>query len=74
MATLAELQALREELIAARGNPEQRVLFRNGETVEDVTYRSDKELEAALRDVERRIALASGRRITAIRFSTSKGL
>ena len=74
MATLPELQVLREQLLSARGAPEQRIRFRQGDQEEDVTYRTDSELAAALRDVERRIALASGTKITTIRLSTSKGI
>ncbi len=74
MATLAELQTMRDQLIAARGNPEQRIRFRNGDVEEDVWFRTDAELAAALRDVERRISLSSTSRISTVVFHTSKGV
>ncbi len=50
MATLAELQTMRDQLMAARGSPEQRIRFRNGDVEEDVWFRTDAELAAALRE------------------------
>jgi len=69
--TLEELTAQREALLAAR--------YRGVRTVEiegrRVTYATDAEMAAAIRDLERRIALAGndGRR-RRILTSASKGL
>ena len=69
--TLEEMTAQREALLAAR--------FRGVRTVEidgrRVTYATDAEMAAAIRDLERRIALAGnvGRR-RRILTSASKGL
>lgn len=41
---------------------------------EEVTYRTDAELAAAISDLERRIAATQGQTIRQVRFHTSKGL
>ena len=40
----------------------------------EVSYRSEKDLAAAISDLERRIAAAQGQTINRVRFNTSKGL
>ena len=72
MASLTELQAWREELLAARAAGTQRV--EHGDRV--VAYRSDREMAAALRDLDRRIeAAAAGTAGRApIRVTTTKGV
>jgi len=69
MADLAQLTAWRDALMAAR--------YRGVRTVEydgkRVTYATDGEMAAALADLNRQIAIASGR-ITVVRIQSSKGL
>lgn len=71
MATLAELQARRESLTAARSSGVARVSY-DGKTVD---YRSVAEIERAIEALDREIAAAEGRRVIRhLRVSTSKGL
>ena len=69
MADLAQLTAWRDALMAAR--------YRGVRTVEydgkRVTYATDSEMAAALADINRQIAGASGR-ISVVRIQSSKGL
>ncbi|NWG23491.1 MAG: hypothetical protein HXY30_03585 [Pseudorhodoplanes sp.] len=69
MADIADLEAMREALLAAR--------FAGVRTVEydgrRVTYASDAEMAAALADLDRRIAAASAPRVSQVRISSSKG-
>ncbi len=69
MANLAQLSAWRDALMAAR--------YRGVRTVEydgkRVTYATDGEMAAALADLNRQIAGASGR-ISVVRIQSSKGL
>jgi hypothetical protein len=70
MATLAELRDRLDNLRSLRASGEREVQF--GE--ERVSFRADDELAAAIDDLERQIATASGARpVRMIRFSTSKG-
>lgn len=70
--TLAELEAFRGGLLAARYGGTLSVRTADGRMV---TYRSDAELASALDDIERRIAAAQGSKPTRqVRVSTSKGL
>ncbi len=66
----AELENLRDALIRARAQGLRSLLY-EGKRVE---YGTDAEMAAAIADLERRIAAASGRRPTAIAFSTAKGV
>ena len=72
MPSLDTLRTWREELLAARAAGTQRV--EHGDRV--VAYRSDREMAAALRDLDRRIEAATagtaGR--APIRVSTTKGV
>ncbi len=71
MATLAELQARREALTAARSSGVSRVSY-DGKTVD---YRSVAEIDRAIEALDREIAAAEGRRIVRhLRVSTDKGL
>ena len=69
MADLAQLTAWRDALMAAR--------YRGVRTVEydgkRITYATDGEIAAALADLERRIAGATGC-ISVVRIQSSKGL
>ncbi len=71
MTDVATLEAWRQTLLKARANPRQRVRAPDGE---EVTFKTDAELAAALKDVERRLAAIQGRPIRIIRVHTSKGL
>lgn len=67
---LTELTADRDRLLKARARGVRSA------TVEGraVTYSSDAEMAAALADLERRIAAASGRRRGPVRTAARKGL
>jgi hypothetical protein len=70
MTDIAELEAMREALLAAR--------FAGVRTVEyegrRITYANDAELAAALADLDRRIGVASAPRVAQVRISSSKGM
>jgi hypothetical protein len=70
MADIVTMAAQLEELRGWRAKGVSRL--RHGE--EDVTFRSDAELAAAISDLEGRIAAAQGRSVRTVRFTTSKGL
>jgi len=71
MATLAELKARREALLASRASGVARVSY-DGKTVE---YRSLAEIDRAIEALDREIAAAEGRPIVRhLRVTTSKGL
>lgn len=72
VASLGDLTRFRDDLSAARYSGVRRVRDQNGEEVE---YRSDAEMAAALRALEAEIQAASIRKPSSqIRFQTSKGL
>jgi len=70
MTDLAQLTAWRDALLAAR--------YRGVRTVEydgkRVTYATDGEMAAALADLDRKIAAASGSRVAVVRIASSKGV
>jgi hypothetical protein len=71
MATLTELRARREALMASRASGVARVSY-DGKTVE---YRSLAEIDRAIEQLDRDIAALEGRRIVRhLRVTTSKGL
>ncbi len=71
MATIAELKSRREALAASRSSGVARVSY-DGKTVE---YRSLSEIERAIEQLDREIAILEGRRIVRhVRVTTSKGL
>ena len=71
MATLAELQARREALTAARSSGVARVSY-DGKSVD---YRSVAEIDRAIEALDREIAAAEGRPIVRqVRVTTTKGL
>lgn len=71
MATLAELQARREALTAARSSGVSRVSY-DGKAVD---YRSVAEIDRAIEALDREIAAAEGRRVIRhLRVTTDKGL
>lgn len=70
MATLADLQARLEALRQVRATGRRRVEYGGG----SVEFRSDAELAAAIADIERQIATATGARPGPIYFNISKGV
>lgn len=71
MATVTELQARREALLASRSSGVARVSY-DGKTVE---YRSLAEIDRAIEQLDRDIAVAEGRRtIRHLRVTADKGL
>lgn len=74
MATLDELMGWRDALLRARYAGVRSVEFSAGNGSRSVTYRSDAELRAALAEVERQIAAATGTGpVTMIRATSCKG-
>jgi hypothetical protein len=71
MATVAELQKMRADLLAARAGGVRRFRDQNGEEVE---YRSDSEMARALAALDAEIAAQTARPANTIRFNMSKGL
>ena len=73
--TLTELEAQLAQLRRVRTQGARVVEFGsdNGVT-RKVEYRSDKELVAAINDLERRIAVLNNRRISQVRIQSSKGV
>jgi hypothetical protein len=61
MATQAELIAWREELVKARASGLARVVIRSPQSHEEIEYRSDSEMAAALASIDRQIAELEGR-------------
>lgn len=73
MATVAELQAMRAALVAARAAGTREVV--DGNSGDRVAYKSDGEMAAALAALDSEISAAMrGPRPAVIRCSTSKGL
>ena len=68
MATVAELQKMRADLLAARAGGVRRFRDQNGEEVE---YRSDSEMARALAALDAEISGAAAPR--SLTFTTSKG-
>ena len=71
MATVAELQKMRADLLAARAGGVRRFRDQNGEEVE---YRSDAEMARALAALDAEIAAQTARPANTIRFHFSKGI
>jgi len=72
MPTVAELTAMKDTLIKQRASGVARTRFANGQQVE---YRGDKEIAAAIADLDRRIgAGGDSKRLRQIRTYSSKGL
>lgn len=71
MADLTKLRQHREALQDARFSGVRSVRDSNGE---EVTYRSQGEIERAIAAIDSEIAALSNRRASLIRFQTSKGL
>lgn len=70
MADLATMTAQLSKLQDIRAKGAERVRM-NGE---EVTFRSDAEIAAAIGDLESRISTMQGRTVRTVRFTTSKGL
>jgi hypothetical protein len=68
--TLDQLHEQLAQLQRVRASGERRVRFDR----EEVEYRTDAELAAAIADLERRIAAAGRSGVSTVRFSYSKGL
>ena len=71
MATLPDLVAMREKLLEARYSGLRSVRDSNGE---EITYRSNAELAAALASINNEIAAAERRLTRTIYPETSKGI
>lgn len=69
--TLAQLQTWRDSLVESRLSGVRRVRDQSGEEVE---YRSDREMAAAIAAAEAQIAALSRGAPRVIHFKTSKGL
>ena len=73
-ATLQELEAWRDALIAQRGNHVARYRIQAGGDMREFVYKTDAEIAAAIKDLECRIAAMNGARNRIILTSTSKGV
>lgn len=71
MATVAELQTMRADLLVARAGGVRRYRDQNGEEVE---YRSDTEMARALAALDAEISAQTVRPAKTIHFHMSKGL
>lgn len=71
MATPAQLREWRERLQDARFSGARVVQDSNGERVE---YKSDSEMARALAAIDSEIAQLQQRRLSIVRFQTSKGI
>ena len=72
--TVAELEAQRAELVAARASGELRIVFHSGGTRREVEYRSMAEIEKAIGAIDRELAALQGRRVNTFLPTFSKGL
>lgn len=68
--TLSELETLRAALVRARLNGTRSVRDQNGE---ELVYKSDREMAAALASIESEIARLQSSAVKTVRFQTSKG-
>ena len=73
MATVQELQAQLDALRAVRAGGEKRIRYRGPNSEQEVEFKSDAELAAAIFDLERQINAAQGARATTVRIFSSKG-
>lgn len=73
MTTVAELQAQRVALVAARNSGALRTTFKSGGTERTTEYKSNSEMAAALSALDAEIARLSGTRKSSFRISLSKG-
>ena len=72
--TQAELLAQRDALIVARSSGHLEVEFYSGGTRRRVTYRSVKEIQAAIDAIDRDLAANAGTRVTAFLPYFEKGI
>lgn len=70
MATLAQLNAWRDALMAARYQGIRTVEYENRR----VTYATDAEMATALADLDRKIAATEQSRVSVVRIASSKGI
>ena len=71
MIPVAELQQRLDELRRVRSEGRRSITYKSGRVV---TYGSDAELAAAIGDLERQLASATGTPVHTIRIAASKGL
>lgn len=72
--SLSELQDLLDQTRRARAGGEKRVYVRGPESEQEVEYKTDAEMAAAIYDLERQIALLQGSKANTVRIHSSKGL
>jgi hypothetical protein len=70
---MADLAPLQTQLAALQDNRAKGVSNAKLGNGEELTFRTDRELAAAISDLERRIAATQGQTINRVRFNTSKG-
>lgn len=73
MTTLADLQAQRAALVAARNSGALRTTFRSGGTERTVEMKSDAEMASAIAAIDAEIAKLQGNRRSTIQLTLSKG-
>ena len=74
MSDLSSMLEQLSELREARASGARRISTMTNGVRKEVEYRSDAELLAAIRDLERRIAAMGAKPITTVRIASSKGL
>lgn len=73
-ATVDQLRTQLDALRAVRAGGEKRIRLKGPESEQEVEYKTDAELAAAIFDLERQIALAQGAKTNTVRIHSSKGL
>jgi len=73
-ATVEQLQAQLDSLRAVRAGGEKRVRYRGPNSEQEVEYKTDAELAAAIFDLERQINAAAGGKANTVRLFSSKGI
>jgi len=71
---LANLEAQRAALVAARNTGALRTTFRDGGVERTVWYRTDSEMVAAIAAIDREVTALQGRRVNTFLPHFSKGL
>ena len=69
--TIESLTAWRTDLIESRASGVRTIKHQNGQ---EITYRSDSEMAAAIRSLDAEISRLANSAPRSIRFNTSKGL
>lgn len=72
-ASVQDLQVRLDALRAVRAGGEKRIRYRGPNGEQEVEFKSDAELAAAIFDLERQVNAAQGARASTVRIFSSKG-